>query len=106
MDISSTTTASADSGSVSVFEGAGRPSFSLRPIPRRRWIVCASRPVSSSRRFAARPVGAQRATSSPIRPYRATIPRTVVVFPVPGPPVRIDTPARAARRTASFCMGA
>ena len=50
-------------------------------------MVFASIPVTSDRRFAARPVGA----ASRIRmPRKARImPMVVVLLPVPGPPVRI-----------------
>ena len=96
--ISSTITASASSGSFSVFWKLTIPSVQF--MPSRRWMVWASIPVSSLIRLAARPVGAASTISSPIFCNRATIPRTVVVLPVPGPPVRISTPRSAARRTA------
>ena len=75
-------------------------------MPSSRWTVWASMPVSSLMRLAARPVGAASTISSPIFRNRATMPRTVVVLPVPGPPVRISTPVRAASSTAWRCWGA
>ena len=50
-------------------------------------MVFASTPVVSDRRFAARPVGAQSITGSFNLLKISIIPSTVVVFPVPGPPV-------------------
>ena len=78
----------------------------LADMPSSRWTVCASLPVSSLIRLAARPVGAVRTTSRPIRPNSATMPRTEVVLPVPGPPVRRRTPRPAASSTACRCWGA
>ena len=66
-------------------------------------MVLASRPVASLMRLAALPVGAARSTSRPYARYAAMIPWVVVVLPVPGPPVRIITFARAAFRMASAC---
>ena len=106
MLISSTITASASRGSFSVFENTGSRVFSSHFTPRRRWMVWASESESSLMRLAARPVGAASTVSSPIRRNRATMPRRVVVLPVPGPPVRISTPFRAASSTACRCWGA
>ena len=54
-------------------------------------------PVSSESLFAALPVGAANAVSSPILSKRARIALTDVVFPVPGPPVRSNTVLRRKR---------
>ena len=69
-------------------------------------MVCASLPHSSPMRLAARPVGAQSSTSSPMRSKSATMPRTLVVLPVPGPPVRISSSSCAASSTACRWSGA
>ena len=106
MDISSTMTAFASRGSFSVLAKVTCRASSFQLIPRRRWTVWASMPVSSPMRLAARPVGAARTTSSPIFRNRATMARTVVVLPVPGPPVRISTFSPAASSTAWRCWGA
>ena len=60
----------------------------------------AGAPVSSSSRFAARPVGAARATLRPCPAAIATTAATVRLLPVPGPPVRTETPCSATARTA------
>ena len=52
-------------------------------------MVFASIPVASESRFAALPVGAASSTDAPASRRAEMIPRVVVVFPVPGPPVRI-----------------
>jgi hypothetical protein len=59
----------------------------LGSTSRSRWIVFASTPVASVRRFAARPVGAQsnKRTLLAARIFRIDL--TIVVFPTPGPPV-------------------
>ncbi len=56
-------------------------------------MVLAGLPVTSLMRFAARPVGAASATLSPSSSNSWRIPFRVVVFPVPGPPVRIKQTA-------------
>jgi len=66
-------------------------------------MVLASRPLDSSRRLAARPVGAASSTRRPER--AATRVRRIVVLPVPGPPVRISTFSRSAAARASACGG-
>ncbi len=83
IDISSTTRASPRSGFRSSRLKA--PFFGWNS--RTRWIVRASRPVVSARRFAARPVGAARMTSRPHFSKMSTTARMIVVLPVPGPPV-------------------
>ena len=62
--------------------------------------------VSSLSRLAARPVGAQRATRSYSASYKLKMALTVVVLPVPGPPVSTMTRLERAKRMASFCKGA
>ena len=62
--------------------------------------------VSSLSRLAARPVGAHRATFSKAPSYSARIALTVVVLPVPGPPVSTMTRLDSASRTAWRCSGA
>ena len=106
MLISSTMTASASSGSFSVFWNVSWWVASFQLMPKSRWTVWASMPVSSLMRLAARPVGAASWISRPMFKSSATMPRTVVVLPVPGPPVRMSTPARAANSTAWRCWGA
>jgi len=55
----------------------------------RRWMVLAGCPVASERRFAARPVGEARAKRFCCAAIIAIKAFRQVVFPVPGPPVRI-----------------
>ena len=100
MLISSTMTAWASSGSLAFFLNVTCPVSSLKLMPRHRWMVWASRPVTSPSRLAARPVGASSSTSRPIRSYSVTMPRREVVLPVPGPPVSSSTPLSAASATA------
>ena len=69
-------------------------------------MVFASTPVSSDMRFAARPVGAARNTVSPFSINMRIIAFSVVVLPVPGPPVKIKRPFSSAARIASFCNSA
>ena len=63
-------------------------------------------PVSSLIRFAALPVGAARAISSPSFSNTLIIPLSVVVLPVPGPPVKMSIPLFIAVCIASFCFSA
>ena len=63
-------------------------------------------PHSSLMRFAARPVGAARYVSSSSSSYMASTALSMVVFPVPGPPVMTSMRFLAARAIASRCMGA
>ena len=65
-----------------------------------RWIVEAKPPVVSARRCAARPVGAARCTRTFFAFRISTRARKIVVFPVPGPPVRIVNLCVRAWRTA------
>ena len=69
-------------------------------------MVEALRPVSSLRRLAARPVGAQRATRSAWLSSTFSTALTVVVLPVPGPPVSTRQFSVTAWRMASRCSGA
>ena len=103
MESSSTITASASSGLRASRAKTGR-SFSVHSTSSRRWIVFASLPVSSDMRFAARPVGAARATSSPSRSKSVKMPLSVVVLPVPGPPVRMSSPFWMAVMMARRCF--
>ena len=98
-------TAFASRGSFSVLVKVTCRASSFQLIPKSRWTVWASVPVSSLIRLAARPVGAASTTSRPIFRNRAAMARTVVVFPVPGPPVRISTFSLAASSTALRCWG-
>ena len=63
-------------------------------------MVFASIPVASDRRFAARPVGAASRILAPASRNAVIMPSVVVVFPVPGPPVRIRTLCCTADRIA------
>ena len=69
-------------------------------------IVDAGYPVDSDSFFAARPVCAHNAISlfGFFRWYHSISPRTVVVFPVPGPPVRIEIPGRVTSGNAFLCV--
>ena len=69
----------------------------------RRWIVFASRPITSAMRCAARPVGAASSTLRPIVSSNFTITWVVVVLPQPGPPVRMENFSATIRRTAAAC---
>ena len=102
MDISSTTTASASSGFFS-FRSNEAVSSAFHLTSSSRCSVLASRPVSSAIRLAARPVGAAMATVSPMLSSRVMMPRSVVVLPVPGPPVRISVPRAIASIIACRC---
>ena len=66
-------------------------------------MVCASLPVISERRWAARPVGAASRMVLPMARHKATIVRVVKVLPQPGPPVRISRREEAASSTARRC---
>ena len=81
-------------------------SFSSHSTCNKRWMVLASLPVRSDIRFAARPVGAAKSTFSPLRSKILMIALSVVVFPVPGPPVKINMPWDSALRMACFCISA
>ena len=69
-------------------------------------MVLASMPVLSDKRFAARPVGAQRtiATALASRIFKSEF--TSVVLPTPGPPVITSTFEPSAARTVSFWLSA
>ena len=69
----------------------------------RRWMVCASWPVASAIRLAARPVGAASKIGNPFSIRHAINVLIVVVLPVPGPPVITKNPLVRASLTAIFC---
>ena len=87
MDASSTITKSALSGfdSLTVKEPSEGSNFN------KRWMVCPKAPVVSDKRWAARPVGAARSTRTFFALRILTTARRIVVFPVPGPPVNIES---------------
>ena len=69
----------------------------------KRWMVFACTPVVSVNRFAALPVGAANKTDA-CRSFRSWMMDPVMVlFPVPGPPVRTLTFSVNAVWMASFC---
>ena len=63
-------------------------------------MVLASNPVASVIRLAARPVGAQSSSLTPLAARMRRIELTIVVLPTPGPPVITSTLDRSARRIA------
>ncbi len=67
-----------------------------------RWIVLASTPVASVMRLAARPVGAQSNSRTPLAARILRIELTIVVLPTPGPPVITSAFAVSARRIAAL----
>ena len=69
-------------------------------------MVFASQPVNSVIRFAALPVGAPNRTFSPSNSNICMIAFKVVVFPVPGPPVKMRIPFSKAWQIAFFCLSA
>ena len=83
-----------DSSTITRSAGSGWPGLKAGSRPgihsSMRWIVCASCPVASSSRRAARPVGAQRAIVAFAASASATIARVQTVLPTPGPPVRTE----------------
>jgi len=105
MDISSTIMTSVSSG-LSSFLSKCMPVFcesdALPQISSSLWIVCASYPLVSAIRFAARPVGAARRISRPSISKYLIMVLIVVVFPVPGPPVITINPFKTALWTACF----
>ena len=68
--------------------------------------MLAGRPVASSIRFAARPVGAASRQRRPFARASVSTARRVWVLPVPGPPVRIATGEIRAMRTPASCSAA
>ena len=96
-----------DSSTITRSAGSGRPGRKAGSRPgihsSRRWIVFASCPVASSSRRAARPVGAQRAIVAFAASASATISLVHSVLPTPGPPVRTESRAAKAPRTAAHC---
>jgi hypothetical protein len=69
-------------------------------------MVFASRPVVSDSRFAARPVGAQRAIATVLASRILCSELTSVVLPTPGPPVITSTFEPSAARMASLWLSA
>ena len=69
-------------------------------------MVLAGRPVASSMRLAARPVGAQSRMRSPTPSRIRTMALMIVVLPVPGPPVITSACPVSARVTAARCGSA
>ena len=104
IDNSSTITASHSSGFLRLCAKLGSSAPSLNSTSKSLCIVLASLPVSSVILFAALPVGAASATSSPLFSIRVIIPFTVVVLPVPGPPVNISKPLLTAISIACLCF--
>ncbi len=105
MDASSTTTSPTSSGLKASWSKT-LPLSSAAPArraPSNRCTVVAGCPANSSRRFAARPVGAASATLTSTLRHSATIADTVRLLPVPGPPVSRLTPCAAACATAPVC---
>ena len=106
MEVSSTIIASQASGASSSWKKAMRPVASSNCASRSRWMVEASRPVTSESRFAARPVGAASCVLSRSASNSRRMPDMTVVLPVPGPPVTIRSCREAAARMALRCSGA
>ncbi|KAF5034109.1 hypothetical protein DSECCO2_599700 [anaerobic digester metagenome] len=107
IDISSTTTASKGSGLRSLRLNCKLPRSRLpKSTSSRRWIVLASRPATSESRLAARPVGAASATFMARRSNSVIMPFSVVVLPVPGPPVSIIIGWSTAEKIARRCCSA
>ena len=104
IDISSMITASASRGLSSFLSNFSPPSRESweRPYSSSLWMVLASMPVASVMRFAALPVGAARRHSRPSFLKSFITALMVVVFPVPGPPVRTKTPWHSAFSTAAL----
>ena len=69
-------------------------------------MVLAWNPVASVIRLAARPVGAQRRSFTPLAESTRRMDLTMVVFPTPGPPVMTSTLDIRARRIAVFWLSA
>ena len=67
-------------------------------------MVLASSPVASVIRFAALPVGAHNTTFSLCDEKRFKINLIIVVFPVPGPPVIMQTLLSFIHFKASYCL--
>ncbi len=96
-----------DSSTTTSSTGSGRPGPKPGSPPGThssiRWIVCASCPVVSCSRRAARPVGAQSAILAPAFSAAMTISLVQRVLPTPGPPVRTEMRDPKAPRTAAHC---
>ena len=90
IEVSSTMTASAVSGFFSFRLNCSEVGLA-KSTSNSRWMVFASLPVTSDIRLAARPVGAHRLTFNPASSSRSMMALMVVVFPVPGPPVRMNS---------------
>lgn len=91
IETSSTITTSASIGVTSISTSAFLSSSSMCLISSSLWIVLASIPEVSLSRLAARPVGAQSTTFASKLSRVFIMDFTIVVFPVPGPPVMIET---------------
>ena len=102
IEASSTMMTSCSSGFSSFLPKLSMSSSSEYTYSRSRWMVIAGLPVASSMRFAARPVGAASATLSPSLANILTRILSIVVLPVPGPPVIIETLLASAAYTASI----
>ena len=101
IDTSSTITTPYGRGSCSLYlKLTFRPTNSSS---KRRCIVFASTPVLSESLFAARPVGATSAIVFPICLRMDMTHFIIVVFPVPGPPVMIETGFLTDISIARFC---
>ena len=87
--------------SSSIFE---KPRSPAKPISRSLWIVKASRPVCSFILLAALPVGAASFITLSMDSKMSIKTFSVVVFPVPGPPVMTKTPLFIASLTALLCV--
>ncbi len=93
---------------ISASPDRGRLSFLLKsPVlglySKARWMVLASFSVASLSRFAALPVGADKSTLLPHFSKTSTTAFTMVVFPVPGPPVMTNIFLSRLSLMASFC---
>src|SRR5277367_86703 len=102
IEVSSTTSRS---------QSSGLSALRLNPPPlgstsRSRWIVLASTPVASVIRLAARPVGAQSKSFTPLAARIRRIELTIVALPTPGPSVITIAFALSARRIASLWLSA
>src|SRR5262245_187362 len=108
--ISMTSTMEASS-TTSRSQSSGLSSPRLKPPPlgstsSSRWMVLASNPVASVMRLAARPVGAQSKSLTPLAARMRRIALTMVVLPTPGPPVMTRALDISASRIAATWLSA